>query len=231
MATLAEKNEVNGVPTPHSYGADPNNPLTFDSDQIFGCHCSDNFEGYNCNLKSCPKGDDPSTQHQENEIQQLSCTDSNDAGSFQLSFRGQSVSVGAMDTAADLETALNGLSTIEGVSVNYNDPAIYVGAPGLDPDALQICRASEAIINIEFLSPTGDVPDIILSNSVDIDGALTITTVQDGTKEYITCSGRGVCDHLTGLCECFPGFASSDGQGNVGSRRDCGAKNPYSYGS
>jgi hypothetical protein len=136
-----------------------------------------------------------------------------------------------MDTAADLETALNGLSTLEGVSVNYNDPAIYVGAPGLDPDALQICRASEAIINIEFLSPTGDVPDIILSNSVDIDGALTITTVQDGTKEYITCSGRGVCDHLTGLCECFPGFASSDGQGNVGSRRDCGAKNPYSYGS
>ena len=82
IATLAENNEVNGVPTPYTYGSDPNNLLTWDSDQIFGCLCSDNFERYNCNLKSCPLGDDPNTQHQENEIQQLSCTDSNDAGSF-----------------------------------------------------------------------------------------------------------------------------------------------------
>lgn len=66
MASLAEKNEVNGDPIPYTYGTDPNNSLTWDSDQVFGCHCSDGFEGYNCNLKSCPKGDDPNTHHQHN---------------------------------------------------------------------------------------------------------------------------------------------------------------------
>ncbi|KAL7553937.1 hypothetical protein ACHAWF_017304 [Thalassiosira exigua] len=231
MSKLAEKNEVNGVLFPYTYGSDPNNALTWDSGQVFGCHCSDNFEGHECNLKSCPSGDDPLTNHQKNEVQQLSCTDSDDAGSFQLSFRGETISVAATDTAADLESALNGMSTVESVAVSYNDPAIYVGAPSLDPDALQICRASEGLIDIEFLSPTGDVPEISVSNAVDIDGALTITTLEDGTKEYKTCSGRGLCDHSSGLCKCFPGFASSDGQGNIGSRRDCGARNPYDYDS
>lgn len=231
MATLAGKNEDNGDPSPQTYGTNPNNPLTWDSDSVFGCHCSAGFEGYNCNQKSCPKGDDPNTQHQHNEVQQLSCTDSDDAGSFELSFRGQSVSVGATDTAADLETALNALTTIEWVSVSYADPSTYVGAPGLAADALQVCRASEGLVNIEFKVPTGDVPEMTLASSVGIDGALTITTIQDGTKEYITCSGRGMCDDTTGLCECFVGYASSDGQGSIGSRRDCGAKNPYAFGS
>ena len=229
MSTLAEKYELNGDPTPKSYGNDPNNPLTWDGDQIFGCLCTEGHEAYNCLADSCPKGDDPQTQHQQNEAQQLSCTDSDDAGSFHLSFRGETVSVTAIATAAELETLLNSLSTLERVSVSYEDPAIYVGASGLDVDALQICRASEGIVNIEFLSPTGNVPELIISNTVDIDGDLTITTVQDGNKEYIDCSGRGICDHTSGLCKCFTGFVSSDGQGNIGSRRDCGAKNPYEW--
>ena len=152
------------------------------------------------------------------EIQQLSCTDSDEIGSFQLSFRGQSVSVDATDTAADLETALNSLSVIEQVSISYDNPA-----------NVQVCESSEAIINIEFLVPTGNVPEISIDTISNIDGSLTITTITDGDKEHRTCSGRGLCNHDSGFCECFPGYASSDGQGNVGSRRDCGAINPYDY--
>lgn len=201
---------------PYTYGSDPNNALTWDSDQVFGCFCSENFEGHNCNLKSCPKGDDVMTQHQKNEVQQLSCTTSDNTGSFQLIFRGQAVSVDADYTAAELETALNSLSTIEQVSVSYSDLSM-----------LQVCQASGAIVNIEFIMPTGDVPEMSISNSVNIDGALAVTTTHDGTKEYTHCSGRGICDHTSGLCDCFPGFVSSDGQGNIGLRGDCGAKNPY----
>mmetsp|Transcript_7391 Transcript_7391/g.15201 ORF Transcript_7391/g.15201 Transcript_7391/m.15201 type:complete len:603 (+) Transcript_7391:425-2233(+) len=228
MSTLAEKNEVNGVLSPQTYGIDPNNSLTWDSDQVYGCLCSDGWEGYDCFLKSCPNGDDPNTQHQSNEVQQLSCTDSDDAGSFQLTFRDQAVNVAVTNTAVELEVALNRLSTIHRVSVAYNDPDIYVGASTLAADALQICRASGQLIDIEFLSPTGNVPEIVISDSLsEVDGSLTMTTIKDGNKEYITCSGRGLCDHSTGLCDCFPGYGSSDGQGNAGTLDDCGFQSPY----
>merc|ERR1719163_1901972 len=43
-----------------------------------------------------------------------------------------------------------------------------------------------------------------------------------GTKENVECSDRGLCDRAEGICTCFTGFASSDGDGNSGSRGDCG---------
>jgi hypothetical protein len=209
MAKLAEHNRVNGVLTPFTYGSNPNNALTWDHDQVFGCLCSDGWEGYDCGKQSCPKGDDPHTQHQQNEIQQLTCTDSNDAGSFQLSFRGEAVSIGVTATATDLEAALNSLTTINGVSVSYTDSNIYVGALSLDADALQLCRSTGQTIDIEFLSPTGDVPEIEVSNTgSEVDGTLSIATLNDGTKEYIECSGRGLCNHDYGICECFHGYGS-----------------------
>ena len=33
----------------------------WDSDQIFGCECDGGYRGYNCAIKECPMGDDPST--------------------------------------------------------------------------------------------------------------------------------------------------------------------------
>jgi hypothetical protein len=171
-------------------------------------------------------GDDPHTQHQLNEIQQLSCTDSDDSGTIQFSFRDESVSLAVTSTVSNLEAALNSLSTVNGVSVSYNDSGIYVGAPGLDADALQLCRSTGQLIDIEFLSPTGNVPQVQVSGS-QVDGDLSVSTIQDGTKEYITCSGRGLCNHAAGVCECFAGYASSNGQGEVGTLGDCGFKNPY----
>lgn len=48
----------------------------------------------------------------------------------------------------------------------------------------------------------------------------------EGTKEMIECSGRGICNRLTGVCSCFNGYGSSDGQGNVGLYGDCGYITP-----
>ncbi|KAJ1406716.1 hypothetical protein B484DRAFT_337461, partial [Ochromonadaceae sp. CCMP2298] len=42
------------------------------------------------------------------------------------------------------------------------------------------------------------------------------------------CSGRGLCDHATGECECFPGYGSSDGKSGSGNMRDCGYLEPLS---
>ena len=131
MSALAQKNHVNGVLTPFTYGTNPNDPFTWDSDQIFGCLCSEGYHGFQCELRSCPFGDDPHSQHQKNEVQQLSCSDSDDSGSFELVFRDYTATVSVTNTAADLESILNALPTIESVSVSYTDPHIYVGAPSL----------------------------------------------------------------------------------------------------
>ena len=48
-----------------------------------------------------------------------------------------------------------------------------------------------------------------------------------GTKEYMECSGRGLCSRDTGTCACFPGYGSSDGQGGPGDRGDCGYSRAY----
>jgi hypothetical protein len=38
-------------------------------------------------------------------------------------------------------------------------------------------------------------------------GSCNVTEVVRGTKENAECGNRGVCDRVSGLCNCFPGFA------------------------
>ena len=230
MASLAEEAEQNGDPAAFEYGIDPNDALTWDADQVLGCLCNEGYEGYDCSQRSCPKGDDPNTIYQDNEKQELACTDDDDDGTFRVSFRGaKTAQLHVTDTVDELKAALNALTSVEEVNVEYSDPSIYIGATGLDADALQLCRASGQSVDIEFLSPTGDVPLVKADSSdmVGISGDITITEAVQGNKEYIECSGRGLCDHILGECECFTGFASSDGQGGAGTLGDCGYRNPY----
>ena len=230
MSSLSEEAEQNGNPIAVEYGIDPNSALTWDADQMLGCLCNEGYEGYDCSLRSCPKGDDPSTIYQENEVQHLACTDDDDDGTFRVSFRGEKTALlHATNTVDELKAALNALTTVEGVKVEYTDVDIYVGATGLDADALQLCRASGQSVNIEFLAPTGDVPLVKVDSGdmMGISGSIDVTEHIKGTKEYIDCSSRGLCDHTLGECECFAGYSSSDGQGGPGSRGDCGYKNPY----
>ena len=232
MASLAEEAKQDGVPVAYTYGSDPNNPFTWDADQVLGCLCNDGYEGYDCSLRSCPKGDDPETIYQENEVQQISCTDNDDDGTFRVSFRGEKTDlIHATDTIDELGAALDALSTIESVTVTYSNPSIYMGAPGLDTDALQLCRASGQSISIEFLSPTGHLPSLKVASSDlnRIGGDISVSEHIQGTKEYIECSNRGLCNHATGECSCFVGFASSDGQGGPGTRGDCGYKSPFTF--
>ena len=49
----------------------------------------------------------------------------------------------------------------------------------------------------------------------------------NGTKEFNTCSDRGLCQYALGICNCFKGYGSSDGEGKEGKLGECGYVEPY----
>ena len=182
------------------------------------------FIGVNCNEKMCPKGDNPDT-HGQDEIQSLHCH--GDSGYFTLKFRDNiTTTIPATSTINELMVSLEDLYTIHSVKVTMN---------GNERSSAPICTVNDnnRLIFIEFLSEFGDLPMLIpdvtlLTNSVNDDPVyVNVTELRKGTKEDQECSGQGVCDYDTGICNCSPYYESSDGSiFNAGSRGDCTYYNP-----
>jgi hypothetical protein len=104
--------------------------------------------------------------------------------------------------------------------------------------------ASRAVINractpdginelvVTFLDEYGPLPPVTAHKDIGRNGGQTNTVIVVnengaglsvlGTKKNLECNGRGLCDRETGDCTCFTGYGSSDGDGNAGSRGDCG---------
>jgi len=197
----------------------------WDADKIAGCVCDSTSFGPHCEYFKCPSGDDPMTTGQANEIQEIYCSCGGTcSGSFRLKFRGKTtkVSISHDASASDLETALENIHTIGNVEVTY------VGG------ASTLCSASGTVATVEFLSESGNLPPLRIMRSTVSSSTSALTfevgdggvggtgSSSDGTKENEMCNGRGFCDVLTGSCTCEAGFESSDGEGNQGSRGDCG---------
>merc|ERR1711865_633493 len=76
-----------------TYGKIPNYKYTWDYNKVWGCQCDQDYTGYDCSLRLCPKGDDPITGNgngpldpiQVKEIQTISCLAT--SGTFRLRFR------------------------------------------------------------------------------------------------------------------------------------------------
>ena len=217
MATLATLKDVNGELAGYTYGLVPNDPSTWDATRIYGCHCDAEYQGYDCNQLKCLHGDDPDTANQFDEVQLFTCTDADAIGSFILTFREKSTTpILPSATIAQLKTALEGLSTIGELSITTVDPASTIKT---------VCAPSPGQkLNIQFLTEHADLP-MIRVKSLTID-SLHISESIRGNKEVIECSGRGICDYLTGFCKCFSGYGSSDRRGGHGPHGDCGFIEP-----
>lgn len=219
----------------------------WDADRIQGCVCDYGWEGYDCSQRSCPRGDDPLTQGQVDELQTLHCScPGNCTGHFHVRFMGQTtdrISANAVLTRAEedpdtyelgrgigesLESRLEALRTIEGVIVFANAT-----------NTTRVCAPESeggSIIHILFNERGGDVPALEIISSVrGVDSEANVTApaslllyhggqndTRNGNTEFIPCSGRGLCETNTGVCVCFAYFGSSDGDGNSGQRGDCG---------
>lgn len=230
MDDLAKLSTLNGERQGWSYGAVPNKKETWDYDMLRGCICSAGWEGFDCSLRSCPTGDDPLTIYlpdgktpQANEVQELFCTGT--SGFFSLKFRDVGTPQLPFSTnASALQTALSALSTIGDVQVTYR-----IANAALAATAPACTAAGTTAIRVEFLNNFGDLPPIrwvldgALSMRINVDGAGNSVR---GSKEEAECANRGICNHVTGVCKCAFGFTSSDGNGNEGTRGDCGFKEP-----
>lgn len=213
MASLAEQNKVNGVSTAMTYGSIPNDPAVWDYDKVQGCLCDEGFWGYDCSLRVCPTGDDPATCNQDDEIQEIYC-EAGSTGQFQFTFRDETTSViSATATFAQLKAALEALSTINKVSIE--------NLGSVD----QVCTTTGQTFRITFLTSHGDLPLLDYGTPSYIT-SMWVKEFVTGTKEQIECSGRGLCDYTTGLCNCFTGYGSSNGMGGAGNFGDCGYLDP-----
>ena len=59
----------------------------WDAHKIQGCICDPGYTSGDCSLRTCPKGDDPGSTGQANEVQLIQCLAT--SGSFTVTFRGR----------------------------------------------------------------------------------------------------------------------------------------------
>jgi hypothetical protein len=193
----------------------------WDADMIHGCACDPGWEGPDCSLRSCPKGDDPLTSGVD-EVQLIDCKCTNCTGSINLKFKGrQTKSISYNANANLVKLSLKQLLIIDDLAVDI-------------VNSQQLCSSAGSVTRITFKLPQGPQPTIQISTSSGLAGVISIRSKgaasvisssvlsYTGTREYSTCSNHGTCDTATGICSCYQPYNSSDGFGNEGTRGDCG---------
>ena len=215
----------------------------WDAKMLRSCACAAGFAAHDCSVWDCPTGDDPFTLEGNNEVQRVTCE--GDRGTVVLAFRGASTKPIPWDaTASDVRAALLQLPTLR---TSAGDEA-YVDEAGLLPEPLNrqlsggaisvgvvgsvdvFCGHPAVVTEISFLQDFGHLPALV-PDVRDLGytlyptkvGKISVAEMTKGTKEDRECSGRGLCDTLTGRCGCDQDkWGSSDGYGGRGTRGDCG---------
>ena len=209
MATLATFATVEGNLASYTYGVVPNNPQTWDAHKVLGCYCDPGYTGHDCSLKSCPYGADPEQPNPRQTVQTITCTDNNNGGVVVFQFQQFStLALSSTITSAQLQVALEGLSTVG-----------YVTVVPVDGSPDNLCSIGGSHFAITFMQDHGTLPLLqITPTNVDF---INIVMTDPGNTLNLECSGRGICNRASGVCNCLTGYGSSNGRGGAGNSGDC----------
>lgn len=201
----------------------------WDADKHQMCICDPGYEGIDCSLRTCQRGDDPLTPHTERwcggevcspEVQAFTLPDQADT-SYKFSFtdlRNNTMvayatlhvaapAVCGEITPANLGTHIAGPTTTAGIMMNAlrSIPGGLLQHVEVRCTGSAIPPASGKDFEITFHGLSGDQYMLDIVN-VDTEEPIEVTELIRGNIEDIECSGRGLCDRDTGLCQCFNGY-------------------------
>ncbi len=175
------------------------------------------YSGYDCGQRNCPTGPDTSERYNlggQVEYQRVICP--LESGSFRLELFGfLSDSIPFNANGIQIRKAIEVSPAIRNITILFpNSPWDHIGR-ACDPS---VSYGNGGFI-VMFKSNIGDLPMMTADHPrVEVEEYLK------GTGRSRECSGphNGKCNRVTGKCECYPGFGSSNGSYmHPGDRGDC----------
>ncbi|CAM9471330.1 unnamed protein product, partial [Hapterophycus canaliculatus] len=155
----------------------------WDADILHGCVCDPGWTGHDCSQLECPRGDDPLTAGQRNEVMRIVCEA--DSGSFVFSFRGvASADIPFNASYGYVEALLEEMDTVADVRVSMLDSAAAVCG-----------QVEEVVTDVEFLQDFGSLPAALVSssntNNLQLGGSNASLSL--GTVSEVTCPACPSC--------------------------------------
>ncbi len=213
-------------PVEYVYGKVPNDPLTWDFNKVFTCVCDEAYEGHDCSKRSCPKGDDVSTDVTQHEVQRIRCAfqfGASPAPPLRFQYKNRkSIAIPATASAADVKTAIEGLPGIANANIQVTNLEFSRGNSICGP-------AGETPVDTIITFDTTHDLEQLKVREVDTSQLLVTEEAEvvfNGHIENAVCNNKGLCNTNDGICECFSGWGSSDGRGKAGKLGDCGYRMP-----
>jgi len=202
---------------------------TWDKSKIQACVCDPYYEGTDCSLRQCPRGDNILTLGDVPTVQTISIVDGTDSAD----------PVGQITiTFTDLYGGVWTTRPIDIAQADADATAIAAALQALPNQVIEsVTCARTAVSNGEEIACTFDsahnagVQNLMVVNfggckragcapiynglgttATENGIAVTVadTTTANSVKEAAVCSEHGLCDTETGLCNCFSGYYDED---------------------